>query len=387
MDFRFTEEQEKLRQEVRQFLEEELPQEPHAGDNDMWASIRGFSEEFSRKMGRKGYIGITWPKEYGGQERTYLERLIVSEELFRYGAPVYAHWAADRQVGPGLLHFGTEEQRRKYLPGIIKGELYFALGMSEPEAGSDLASLRTRAIEQDDCFLVNGQKLWTSMAHRSQYMYLLARTDPDVPKHKGISEFLIPTDLTGITMRPVIDMCGEHHFNEVFFDNVRVPKDCLLGEKNNGWYQSTAHLDYERGGIERVMSNYPLYRQTIEFVKEAGLSKVPWIRQELADLEVEFQVARLLCYRVAWMLTEGIKATYETAMAKLFGMDHDKRFSHTVTKILGLYSQLMPESKYTLFKGYATMNFLWGPSYTFGAGTAEIMRNIIAIRGLGLPAR
>ncbi len=385
MDFKFTEEQEKFRQEVIEFLEEELPKEPHAGDNDMWVSIRGFSLEFSHKMGERGYIGITWPKKYGGLERTWIDRLILYEEIFRRGAPVYAHWMNDRQVGTILLTFGTEEQKEWFLPRMAKAEILFCLGMSEPEAGSDLASLRTSAVEKDDCFVINGQKLWTSMAQHCQYMYMMARTDPNAPKHRGISEFIVDLSTPGITVRPVIDMCGEDHFTEVFFDNVRIPKDSLLGQKNRGWYQNMAHLDYERAGIERAMSNHPLFMQTIEFVKQTGLNKVPWIRNELADLEVEYQVVRLLCYKVAWMLTQGMTCTAETAEAKVFGMDHAKRLANTVSKILGLYGQLMPESKYALFKGYAAINLLWAPSYTFGAGTSEIMRNLIAIRGLGLP--
>jgi len=385
MDFKFTEEQERLRQEVREFLDRELPKESHAGDNDLWVSIRGYSPEFSRKLGEKGWIGITWPKEYGGGGRSYLDRLIVCEELFRRGAPVGAHWPADRQVGPSLLAFGTQEQKRQFLPRLARAEIFVNIGLSEPGAGSDLASVQTRAEEKEDCFIVNGQKLWQSMAHKCQYIYLLARTDPNVPKHKGLSEFLVEINLPGITIRPVLDMTGEHHFNEVFFDNVRIPKDSLIGERNNGWYQSNAHLDYERGGIERAMTNYPIYMDIIKYVKETGLNKEPWIRQELAELEVEYQVARLLCYRVTWMLSQGIRPTLETAGAKVFGMDHAKRLANTVTKIIGLYGQLMPDSKHAPLKGRAAVNFLWSPAYTFSAGTSEIMRNLIATRGLGLP--
>jgi len=385
MDFKFTEEQEKLRREVIQFLDEELPKYPNSGDNDAFVSIRGYSLEFSRKLAQRGWVGMTWPKEYGGGGCSYIDRLVVCEELFRHGAPVYAHWGNDRQVGASLLAFGSEEQKRKYLPRLRNVDFVVCIAMSEPDAGSDLASLKTTAIEQEDCFLVNGQKLWTSMAHKCEYMWLLARTDPSAPKHRGLSEFMFEIPCPGMTMRTIYDMCGEDHFNEVFFDNVRIPKDSLVGQRNNGWYQSTAHLDYERAGIERALTNYPLYMQTLDYVKQTGLNKVPWIRQELAELEVEYQVARLMCYRVAWLLSQGLRCTLETAAAKVFGMDHAKRLSDSVVKILGLYGQLMPESAYTLLKGRAAINFLWSPSYTFSAGTSEIMRNIIAQRGLELP--
>ena len=234
MDFRFTEEQEKLRQEVREFLQKELPRDKCPKAENQWQY--GISLEFSRKVGQKGWIGMTWPKKYGGQEKANLERLIVIEEMLRYGAPVAAHWLTERQIGPCLLSYGTEELRQEFLPRIAKGELYVAAGMSEPEAGSDLASLQTRAVEKDDCFVIDGQKVWTSGAHECHYIYSVVRTDPEAPKHKGISEILIDLSLPGVTVNTLVNIAGKVHFNEVFFDSVRVPKKYLIGQKNNGWY-------------------------------------------------------------------------------------------------------------------------------------------------------
>ncbi|MFQ5827389.1 MAG: acyl-CoA dehydrogenase family protein, partial [Dehalococcoidia bacterium] len=250
MDFKLTEEQERFRQEIRGFLEEEMKAGTFQPTPDAW--LEGFSPEFSRKIAQRGWIGLTWPRQYGGQERSYLDRLIYTEEVLRYGAPVCAHWPGDRQVGPSLIHYGTEEQRQEFLPQIIRGEMFFCLGMSEPEAGSDLASLRTRAEEKEDCFVINGQKVWTGSAHLADYVYLVVRTDPDVAKHKGISEFIVDMKTPGIEVRPLVDLVGMHHLNEVYFDNVRVPKSALIGQKNNGWYQIAAQLDYERSGMERL---------------------------------------------------------------------------------------------------------------------------------------
>ena len=248
MDFKFSEEQEKLRQEVRDFLEEELRQGSFEPSCDSW--IQGYSPEFTRKVAQKGWIGLTWPKEYGGQERSHVDRLIVTEEMLRYGAPAACHWFADRQIGNSILRYGTEEQKKEFLPKIIRGEAYIGLGMSEPEAGSDLASLQTRAVKDGDVYIVDGQKTWTSCGKFMNYIYLVARTDPMVPKHRGISEFIVDVSLPGITINPIIDITGSEAWANVFFDGVRVPRKCLIGEENHGFYQILNQIDYERGGLE-----------------------------------------------------------------------------------------------------------------------------------------
>ncbi len=383
MDFRFTPEQEALRREVREFLEEEIRKGTFKPRSDGW--ICGYSPEFSRKLGERGWIGMTWPKEYGGGGRTYVERLIVTEELLRYGAPTAYHWFADRQIGPTLLAYGTEEQKRYFLPRMAKGEIGVAVGMSEPEAGSDLASIRTRAIETDKGFIINGQKIWTSGAHCFDYIYLVAVTDPQGPRYKNISEFLIDFSLPGITVRPLIDLTGEHHFNEVFFDDVLVPKDALIGKKNEGWKQIMEQLDYERSGIERLMSNYPAFEFLISHCKETGKSKNPVIRNKLAQLRIEFEVGRMLIYRVAWLLDQGKIPNYEAAMAKFFATDFEKRLAAFAMDVLGPLGQLKEGSKWWKEGfGLITGSYFFSPGYTIQGGTSEILRNIVALRGLGL---
>ena len=381
MDFRFTEEQERLRQGVREFLEKELPRDKYPKAENQWQY--GISLEFSRKVGQKGWIGMTWPKKYGGQGKTNLDRLIVIEEMLRYGAPVAAHWLTERQIGPCLLSYGTKELRQEFLPRIAKGELYVAAGMSEPEAGSDLASLQTRAVEKDDCFVIDGQKVWTSGAHECHYIYTVVRTDPEASKHKGISEILIDLSLPGVAVNPLVNIAGKVHFNEVFFDGVRVPKKYLIGQKNNGWYQIVAQLDYERSGPERLMTNYLLLQDVLQYAKEAGVGED--IKHKLAGLEVEFEVGRLLIYRVAWLLSQGKISNYEAAMSKAFSTAFEQKVANTATQILGPYGQLMPGSKSALLGGRAAFNFLDCVGYTLRGGTSEILKNIVATRGLGLP--
>ncbi len=389
MDFALTPEQHAFKQEIRAFLEQELAHETVMEDG--W--IAGFSLEFSRKLGAHGWIGLTWPKKHGGQEKTYLDRVILTEELLRAGAPVAAHWLGDRQVGPALLAYGSEEQKAEILPRLTRGEIVFCLGMSEPGAGSDLASLRTKAVEEGDHFVITGQKIWTSFAHVADYVYLVARTDSHVPKHKGISEFLIDMKLPGITVRPLVDITGEHHFNEVFFDSVRVPKRWLIGEKNRGWYQIASQLDYERSGIERLLSNYPLFRDTMKYAQETGLTTDPLVRNQLAQLQIELEMGRLLVYRVAWMLTKGGVPNYEAAMAKCFCTEVEQRIAQTVSSLLGDYAVLLPGppagragSPAARLAGRAAREYLYAPAYTIQGGTSNILRNIMAIRGLGLQA-
>ncbi len=382
MNFALTPEQEGFRAQIREFLAQEVP--PEASFEDGW--ITGYSPEFSRKLGARGWIGLTWPKQYGGQGKSYLDRLVLTEELLRAGAPVAAHWLGDRQVGPALLAYGSEEQKAEILPRVTKGEIVFCLGMSEPGAGSDLASLRTKAVEEGDHFSITGQKIWTSFAHVADYAYLVARTDPNVPKHKGISEFLIDMKLPGVTVRPLVDLTGEHHFNEVFLDNVRVPKRWLIGEKNRGWYQIASQLDYERSGIERLLSNYPLFQDTVKYARETGLAKDPLVRNQLAQMQIELDMGRFMVYKVAWMLSKGGVPNYEAAMAKCFCTEVEQRIAQTVSGLLGDYGVLLPGSLGARLAGRAAREYLYAPAYTIQGGTSNVLRNIMAIRGLGLQA-
>jgi alkylation response protein AidB-like acyl-CoA dehydrogenase len=388
MDFKFTEEQEAFRQEVRNFLEEELRKGSYTPSCDAW--IQGYSPEFTKKVAEKGWIGLTWPEEYGGQGRSNIDRLILTEEMLRYGAPTACHWFGDRQIGRSIIAFGTEEQKKELLPKILRGEAYVGLGMSEPEAGSDLASLKTRAVEDGDDYIIDGQKMWTSCAGFMNYIYLVARTDPDAPKHRGISEFIIRADLPGITIQPTIDITGSEAWGEVFYDGVRVPKSGLIGEKNRGFYQILNQLDYERAGLERLMGNYPLFDAIIQFTKETRhngkpLSQDTLIRQKLAQLQIEFDVGRLLTYRVVLVMDEGRAPNVEAAMAKAYCTTFEQRLASVATEILGLYGQLLAESKWAPVLGMAPHSFLGSKGYSLQAGTTEVLKNIVATRGLGLP--
>jgi alkylation response protein AidB-like acyl-CoA dehydrogenase len=382
MDFRFTAEQEAFRQEIRTFLRAALPEPPEIPE-DAW--IIGFDRAFSKKLAARGWIGLTWPREYGGQGKSYLDRLILTEELLRHGAPVAAHWLGDRQMGPSILRYGTPEQKAKFLPGIISGDIVFCIGMSEPGAGSDLAGLQTKAVDDGDAYVLSGQKIWTSFAHLADYCYLVARTNPDVPKHKGISEFLVDMRTPGITIKPIVDMTGAHHFNEVFFDQVRIPKDCLVGEKDRGWYQIASQLDYERSGIERLMSNYPIMEAITRYVQETGQIRRELVRHRLAQLHIEFTMGRFLVYRVAWLLTQGVVPNAEAAAAKAYCTEFEQRLAQAASELMGGYGQLLPDSHRARLHGRIARAYLYAPAYTIQGGTSTILRNIIATRGLGLP--
>ena len=390
MDFRLTEEQENFRKEVRDFLEGEIKQGLWEPTIDAW--IMAYDPAFTRRVAARGWIGLTWPKEYGGQGRSFVDRLILTEEMLRYGAPAACHWFADRQIGGSILKYGTEEQKQDLLPKIVKGEMYVGLGMSEPEAGCDLASLKTRAIKKDDHYVIDGQKTWTSGGRHMNYLYLLARTDPNVPKHRGISEFIIPKDLPGITTSPIIDITGNEAWNEVFFDNARVPKECLIGQENNGWRQVMEQLAYERSGMERLMANYPVFEGIIQFVKETSrdgkpLSQDPVIRHQLAQLKIEFEVGRLFMYRVALVMDEGRSPEWEAAMSKAYATAFEQRLASIALDILGLYGHLAPGSKWAKLNGMAYHSYLSSKGYSLQAGSSEILRNILALRKLGLPAQ
>jgi alkylation response protein AidB-like acyl-CoA dehydrogenase len=384
MDFGFTEEQNKFRQEVRNFLKEEIKKGYWKPACDAW--IQGFDPEFTKRVAQRGWIGLTWPKEYGGQGLSYIDRLILTEEMLRYGAPAACHWFADRQIGGSIVTYGTDEQKRELLPKIIAGEAYIGLGMSETEAGCDLASLQTRAIEDGGDYIINGQKTWTSGGSFVNYFYLLARTDSEAPKHRGISEFIVPADLPGIKRIPMIDITGTEAWNDVFFDEVRIPKKCLIGEKNRGFLQALQQLDYERSGMERLMGNYPLFDATVQFTKENKLSQESVIRNKLAQLRIEFEVGRLLIYRVGLVMDEGRAPNREAAMSKAYSTAFEQRLAKAAMEILGPYGQLVSDSKLAPIRGLAVHSYLASKGYSLQAGTSEILKNILATRGLGLPS-
>jgi len=384
LDFSFTEEQNKFRQEVEDFLKEEIKKGYWEPTCDAW--VQGFDPGFTKRVAQRGWIGLTWPKSYGGQGRSHIDRLILTEEMLRYGAPAACHWFGDRQVGGAILSFGSEELKKEFLPRIVKGEAYFGLGMSEPGTGSDLASLQTRAVEDGDYYVINGQKTWTSCASFSEYFDIYARTDPEAPRHRGISEFIVDAKSPGVSRIPMIDITGTEAWNDVFFDNVRVHKRYLVGEKNRGFYQVLHQLDYERSGMERLMGNYPLFEGIIQFAKENKLSRNPVIRNKLAQLQIEFEVGHLLIYRVALVMEDGRAPNWESAMSKAYCTEFEKRLACVAMEILGPYGQLKLGSKFVPLRGMALHSYLGSKGYSLQAGTTEILKNILASRRLGLPS-
>ncbi len=394
MDFRFSEEEEAFREEVRQWLEKEISPrwtEIDAGlweeTEESWALLR----EFQRKLGQKGWLAPAYPKEYGGSEMSHLKRLVLSEELSYHKAPfgieteISVNW-----VGGALSLFGSEQQKKKYLTEVAKGESCFCLGYSEPNSGSDLASIQTRAVEDGDSWVINGQKTWCSFAHYADYCWLGARTDPDAPKHKGISMFVIDMKTPGITVRPLINILNRHSFNEVFLDDVRVPKDALIGQKNKGWYQLAMALDFERSLIGTAAANQRLIENIMAFAKETkvdgkSISDDPLIKDELAELAVENEVLRMMCYRIAWMYSKNLHPSYESSMSLLLSSELLRHTANVGMRVLGHYGELDQDSKWAVSKARIMRTYLSCISIGVGGGTNEIQRNIVAMRGLGLP--
>jgi alkylation response protein AidB-like acyl-CoA dehydrogenase len=392
MNFHFTPEDEAFRSEVRSFLEHELPkgwgerfegsEEPGAANDALWE----FSRQFTRRLAERKWLAMAWPVEYGGLGAGHMQQLIYNEEMAYQAAPggggMGVAW-----VGPAVMLYGTDAQKQRFLPGITSGEDVWCTLYSEPGAGSDLAGLQTRAVADGDDFVINGQKIWTSGAHRSNWGWLAARTDPDAPKHRGISTFVVPMDAPGITVQPLINLAGHHGFNQVFFDNVRIPKNYLVGEPNRGWYQVAVALDFERSGIQSYAGGRRHLEQITAFAKDhpALLRRNPDLRLRLADRWIELETGTVIAYRIPWMQSQGRIPNYEASMSKLYGSELSQRIALTGIQVLGLYGQLKPGSPETKLKGRLTDNYQTAVSATIAAGTSEIQRNIIATRGLGLP--
>jgi alkylation response protein AidB-like acyl-CoA dehydrogenase len=382
MEFGFTAEQEAFRQEVRHFLQEVLT--PGFREALRRSGDEAFSPEFSRRLSHTGWIGLNWPPEYGGLGKGAMERFIFNEELVTHDAPIDYHFVGERQVGPSLMRHGSEEQRRELLPKIARSEVCFCLGLSEPEAGSDLANVQTRAVRDGDYYIVDGQKTWTSHAHGADMCWLVVRTDPNVPKHRGISILIVDMKSRGVTVQPIINMAGLRGFSEVFFENVQVPSTNLIGQENAGWYILAEHLDFERAGIDRIAYNQRTFEECLEFVRRApslGRGRDHIIRQRLAELYIELQVGRLLAYRVAWLMDRGVVPNAEICMSKAFGSEWCQRMANTVLQIAAVYGAAAPRE----LQERAVRFYLISVGDTIRAGTSEIQRNVIAQRGLGLP--
>lgn len=388
MDFRDTPEQAKWRQEVREFLRTEWPKvrPPAAEDLDV-PYQRGAAGDVLRKwrekLAEKGWIAPAWPKEYGGLGLGVMEQFIMNEEFAEARVPQVGGMGVS-MIGPTLIIHGTEEQKREHLPRILRGEVQWCQGYSEPGAGSDLASLQTRAVRDGDDWIINGQKIWTSGAHTADWMFMLARTDPDAPKHRGITYFLVDMKSPGITVRPLINMAGLHNFNEVFFEDVRVPHKNVVGEVNRGWYVGTTTLDFERSSIGNAVGQRQAIEYYLGWVKKNGVRLPEAARAEWADRWVEAAVAKMLSYRVVSLQAAGRVPNYEASMAKLYNSELSQRIARTAIKTLGLWGQVTDRERAPM-RARAPMSYLATVSSTIAGGTSEIQRNIIATRGLGLP--
>ena len=391
MRFEFTEEQAAFRTEVRDWLGGVLPRfqvgRDFAGKSEVESEDTRYSPAFSRELGKKGWIGRAWPVEYGGQGLGYIEQMIFNEEMARNRAPCGYHIPAERQMGPSILQFGSEEQKAHFVRGIIAGEIGFAIGYTEPNTGSDLAGLQTTAVKDGDDYVINGQKMWAGGAHFVDYLWTAVRTDPDAPKHRGVSVFIIPLkDTPGLSMRPFYTMAGSR-MNEVFFDNVRVPVSAMVGEKDRGWYTVAHNLDFERSGIERIVQAEMLQDEVVAVLREALPEALddPLVRHRLAETAIEIRMERNLAYRVASMQSQGLVPNREASISKLVGSEVGQRQCRMLVDTMGHYGVLARGSKHASLRGKPLRKYLDSVANTIRAGTSEIQRNIIATRGLGLP--
>jgi alkylation response protein AidB-like acyl-CoA dehydrogenase len=387
MDFRDTPEEAAFRQEVREFVKAEAPKAERGVD--MFAGNR----DWMKKLATRNWIAPAWPKEYGGAGMSVMEQFIFNWELAEARAP-RPGGIATGFVGPTLIVHGTEEQKQKYLPEILSGDVLWCQGYSEPGAGSDLASLQTRAVRDGDDYVVNGQKIWTSGAQYSKWMILLARTDPDAPKHRGITYFIVDMKAPGVTVRPLINAAYSHEFNEVFFEDVRIPRDNIIGEENRGWYLAQTTLSFERSNIGGAVGARQSVEDLVHFAREntaSGQSTLDHnhsLRHELVERFVEAGVATMMSYKIVSMQAkEGVAPGHEASVAKLYGTELNQRIYRTGIKVMGLYGQLdaKTEGPKPPMNGRIKHMYMRSIANTIEGGTSEIQRNIIATRGLGLP--
>jgi alkylation response protein AidB-like acyl-CoA dehydrogenase len=408
MDFKDSPEEAVFRAEVREFIARE-----YTGDGSdseargaAQAAAQGGPEALARynawmkKLAKRGWIAAAWPVEYGGAGMTIMQQFIFNEELALARAP-RPGGIGIAMAGPTIIVYGTDEQKKEHLSGMLSGDVVWCQGFSEPESGSDLASLRTSAVKDGDDYVVNGQKIWTTGAQFAQRMILLARTDPSAPKHKGISYFLLDMKSPGVSVRPLVNMAGTPNFNEVFFDNVRIPQKDLLGEENRGWYVGATTLDFERSSIGTSIAQTNAVEDLLQFVKEQGTGNnekgnglAPMVRLELAERAIEAEAARLMSYRVISMQNRGMVPNHEASAVKIYAAELNQRITETGMKLAGLYGQLNWSSKagadsavqrWTPVRGRFVRGYLGAVASTIAGGTSEINRNIIATRGLGLP--
>ncbi|MFN0096941.1 MAG: acyl-CoA dehydrogenase family protein [Dehalococcoidia bacterium] len=389
MKFAYETDVEAFRQEVKDFINAELPPEEERQKRAEEGGFKTYQEEydytmgFQKKLSQRDWLAMAWPKEYGGGGASHMRQLVYNEEMAYAGAPSMNMGIA--WVGPSLMLYGTEEQKQRFIPRITGADDWWCTLYSEPGAGSDLAALQTRAVKDGDDWVISGQKIWTSGGHLADWGWMAARTDPDAPKHKGITMFMLNMKTPGITVRPLINMANRHGFNEVFFEDVRVPANQVVGEVNRGWYHLAVALDFERSGIASYAGGRKSVERLVRVAKENPrlVAQRPSVRGELADRTIEVTTGTFLAYRVATMQARGMVPNHEASCSKLFGSEMGQRIATTGMHLLGMQGQLRDGTRHEVFD--QATGYLSAVSGTVAAGTSEIQRGIIATRGLGLP--
>jgi alkylation response protein AidB-like acyl-CoA dehydrogenase len=390
VDFRFTTEQEAFRQEVRAFIDEYAPDTDGDGPSEEDESRVAHEQvlEWQQRLAERRWLTLAWPKEYGGLDASHWQQMLLKEEMALRGAPAATNMGTN-WVGPALMIVGSDEQKETHLSRIAdaaEGSWWCTL-YSEPGSGSDLASLQTRAVEDGDEFVVNGQKIWTSGAHYSDWGWLAARTDPEAPKHRGISMFVMDMSSPGVSVRPLVNMANDHSFNEVYFEDVRIPKRNLVGEQNRGWYHLAVALDFERSSIAGFAGSRRVVDGYVDHAKAHPdrLAQNQQVRLRLGDRLTEIEVGTNLAYRIVHMQTTGVIPNHEASAAKLYSSELSQRISSTAMSLLGLYGQLTDARDELPFDGAVGRGYVRSVSATIAGGTSEVQRNVIATRGLGLP--
>ncbi|MDY6934204.1 MAG: acyl-CoA dehydrogenase family protein [Spirochaetota bacterium] len=396
MDFKYTKEQEAIKEEFEEFFKEEMKHSPpeygRGGLEGMFATDEGwnFHRSIAKKLGEKGWLSLAWPKEYGGKDASIIEQLIFSEVREKYRAPGVDIFGIG-MFAPTLMVAASDEQKTRLLPPIAKAEVTYCQGWSEPNAGSDLASLTTTAIKDGDHYVVNGQKIWTSGAHRADRMFLLARTNPAEKRGKGLSVFHLQMDYPGIEVRPILYMDGTHLYNEVFFTDVRIPESDRIGPENEGWRVTRETMNFERSGVGFFVEGRNILNELVEYVKTTKrdgrfLSENPIVRKKIAKLYSDLEVGYTLAYKIAWTQEQSglMFAASLASEAKLFGSELLQRVANFATEIMGLYGQVA-HSKWSPLDGAMVEAYQMCMGMNIAAGTSEIQRNLIAWVGLQLP--
>jgi len=387
MELAFTPEQDALRRELRDYFTAMMTPEVEAemARHEMGGPL---SRELARKMGADGWLGVGWPKEYGGQDRSPLEQLVFFDEASRAGAPVPL--LTINSVGPTIMRYGSDEQKREFLPQILGGEIQFAIGYSEPGAGTDLASLKTRAVRDGDEYVINGQKIFTSLADLSDYVWLAVRTDPDAPKHKGISILIVPTTAEGFSLSP-IRIVGGGRTNMTFYDNVRVPVSARVGDENEGWKLITTQLNHERVALcnaGMLTRNLHDVRRWAAQTRRADGSRVidqEWVQVNLARVAARVEFLKLMNWKVAWGLTTGAIAPTDASVTKVFGTELNLEVYRLLMEVIGPAAYLKRDAPGAVLRGRLERAYAGNLILTFGGGTNEIQRDIISMVGLGMP--